>query len=468
MGLLYLECPLEAEVQDRRVSIARCFCQVCVVSYIVGRSLLFWTVVEYETAVPFYNAWPSTAWGSGIPSADEPLCNGHWKHDFRPADPWTTGGVYRMNHSCPPYFGGEVFQQPGDEIRVALESQHFHRRRPGCGNGFPVDQVGAPNASAIFDEFYSRCMTSHYVRNAEMLPLFLIHTVSAQDLQIKKRNLRCLIVSSDGAQVLGEMSDKSTNGKGWMFTLSELLSYADGGVNIDSPNHGNNFSFFPPVGSDGNATPSTVALRFTGFILAMRFTYWNYAPIDGQLGQYWGYEKFDLGWSPMEPRCEVRVELQEQAWGFAGALESADGDIVYRNFARVKFIASGSFGRVSTQRMVLTLVEAIVLLGAANTVVAFLAEKFFGYEFKCVLTPDCKSAGHITKQSPHKSAQFSSKAVQTQEVMHITASDIASSCDDIAPDITSLHRGMQSRFCSIPSLVNQCDVPASGHQVAWV
>jgi hypothetical protein len=214
--------------------------------------------------------------------------------------------------------------------------------------------------------------------------MFMLHAASAQG--IRAHTLKCKIVSFDRSKDFGTETS-ATQGIGWSFSLAQLLAYADEGLTLDSPNVGNgppDYLFAPP--RDG-ATHPTVALRFTGFILTVHFTYWNFASISGDLMQYWNL------FNPAEPQCDMRVELTPQAWGYAGAsIEGSDSDLVFKNVARLRLVGTGSFGRISSKQLMLVFIEAVVLLAAANSVASVVAEKMFGYEFTHALTPESKSA----------------------------------------------------------------------------
>lgn len=121
-----------------------------------------------------------------------------------------------------------------------------------------------------------------------------------------------------------------------------------------------------------------IRLRHTGFILTLRFRYWNYKswPED-----YWDHRSFPWDWTPSEPQCSIEVELQPQAWGFTGADPDPEGSIL-KTVARIQFIGSGRFGEVSWLLMVSALIEAFVLMGIASSVTLHVARCLYGEMFR--------------------------------------------------------------------------------------
>jgi len=264
------------------------------------------------------------------------------------------GGLAAYNHTCPNVMGADIMRQVGTEAQVTVWTQK-RRSTPGCsGDDFAaVDVNGKP------------CFESFFLNGVEDLPLFLIHTVSASGIGIKESLLTCKIIRD------GEILDAATageNNNGWAFTLRKLMNYA-GNYSLDDFNEGNVVDVRPGT---------SIRLRHTGFILTLRFRYWNYKswPED-----YWDYVSFPGNWQPSKPQCSIEVELQPQAWGFTGAEPDPEGSIL-KTVARIQFVGSGRFGEVSWLLIVSALIEAFVLMGIASQVTLHVARCLYGDMFR--------------------------------------------------------------------------------------
>jgi len=225
----------------------------------------------------------------------------------------------------------------------------------------------------------NRCFENYFMDGVEDLPLFLIHTVSASQTGIRRNLMECLIVRKIGDPPLAYTS-VGENNNGWGFTLRELMQYA-GNVTLDDFNEGN----VVPV------RPGTkIRYRHTGFILTLRFRYWNY---QAWPEAYWDLPSFPWEWQPSEPRCAVEVELQPQAWGFVGAEPVTEGALL-STVARIQFVGSGRFGQLSSVLIISSLVEAVVLMGIASTVTLFVARFLYGEAFREVTETTFERFGH--------------------------------------------------------------------------
>eukprot|EP00434_Breviolum_minutum_P017233 symbB.v1.2.015213.t1/scaffold1104.1/size137596/9 len=150
------------------------------------------------------------------------------------------------------------------------------------------------------------------------------------------------------------------------------MNYA-GNYSLDDFNEGNVVDVRPGT---------SIRLRHTGFILTLRFRYWNYKswPED-----YWDYVSFPGNWQPSKPQCSIEVELQPQAWGFTGAEPDPEGSIL-KTVARIQFVGSGRFGEVSWLLIVSALIEAFVLMGIGD--VRFREkEKYLGPSHQPISAP---------------------------------------------------------------------------------
>jgi len=385
-GLGSLYAPQTVRIRDWRLDALIATLRFGILIYIFVRALFFWTVISYEDIGGNYNSWTFEGWTTPeFDAATTKLCNGDSTYDFRPKNPMDTGGVYARNHSCPTYMGRQIFKTVGDEAQFTVWDQKVRTDNAVTGCGWDP-KVGTPKSyhekqSPIDGE---PCIQSHYVYGVEDVPLFVIHTASAPDSGFQVNNLPCNIVADkesgtiEGARGthekldLGVMDYGPTNGNGWMTNLRQLLQYAgaDNARTLEDWNEGNNMEMEPG---------SKVRLRFTGFILNLRFKYWNYASLPSP---EWGWRSFPFDWSPSQARCELRVELQKQAWGYTGAM-TEPGGTVSRHVARIKMTGEGQFGTVSLILIISVFVEAVVLLSAASAVGVFLAKHcFYGRNYR--------------------------------------------------------------------------------------
>lgn len=324
-----------------------------VAAYVVIKSLLLWSVIQYEDVATGFNSWCFTSWQSA-PATDSPHCGWNSSFDLAPLNRVELGGIAAYNHSCPTVTGADIMRQVGTEAQVTVWSQK-QRKTLGCDGADydALDLNGKP------------CFESFFMNGIEDLPLFLIHTVSASSIGIKASLLSCKIIR-DG-KILGEAS-AGANNNGWAFTLRQLLEYA-GNYSLDDINEGNVVDVRPGT---------LIRLRHTGFILTLRFRYWNFKswPED-----YWDHRSFPWDWTPSEPQCSIEVELQPQAWGFTGADPDPEGSIL-KTVARIQFIGSGKFGELSWLLMVSALIEAFVLMGIASQVTLHVARCLYGEMFR--------------------------------------------------------------------------------------
>eukprot|EP00439_Symbiodinium_sp_Y106_P048690 s2064_g6.t1 len=245
---------------------------------------------------------------------------------------------------------------------------------------------------------YTHMYASVHALALQDLPLFLIHTVSASQTGIRRNLMECLIVRKIGDPPLAYTS-VGENNNGWGFTLRELMQYA-GNVTLDDFNEGNVVPVRP-----GTKTPvcnmTQIRYRHTGFILTLRFRYWNY--------QAWPEAYWDLPSFPWDalllPVMEAfdsigvlfemyaHVELQPQAWGFVGAEPVTEGALL-STVARIQFVGSGRFGQLSSVLIISSLVEAVVLMGIASTVTLFVARFLYGEAFREVTETTFERFGH--------------------------------------------------------------------------
>lgn len=339
--------------KDWRLTALQMSFTFAVAAYVVIKSLLLWSVIQYEDVATGFNSWCFTSWQSA-PATESPHCGRNSSFDLAPLNKVELGGIAAYNHSCPTVTGADIMRQVGTEAQVTVWSQK-QRKTPGCEQAdyHALDLNGKP------------CFESFFMNGIEDLPLFLIHTVSASSIGIKESLLSCKIIR-DG-KILGEAS-AGANNNGWAFTLRQLLEYA-GDYSLDDFNEGNVVDVRPGT---------LIRLRHTGFILTLRFRYWNYKswPED-----YWDHRSFPWDWTPSEPQCSIEVELQPQAWGFIGADPDPEGSIL-RTVARVQFIGSGQFGELSWLLMVTALIEAFVLMGIASQVTLHVARCLYGEMFR--------------------------------------------------------------------------------------
>mmetsp|Transcript_25372 Transcript_25372/g.59004 ORF Transcript_25372/g.59004 Transcript_25372/m.59004 type:complete len:629 (-) Transcript_25372:50-1936(-) len=346
--------------KDWRLTALDIFFTFCVVLYVAVRSLLLWSIIDYDEVAASYNSWTATQWTSRADSdAVSPHCGANPAFDLAPVDRLGLGGIAGYNHTCPRVTGADIMRQVGGEAQVTVWQQR-RRSTAGCesGVGFDAHDVnGQP------------CFESHFIDGVEDLPLFLIHTVSASGSGIQRTQMSCMIVESIGGKELGRVQENEAR-NGWSFSLRQLLQYA-GNVSLDDKNLGNEVPVQPGT---------KIRLRHTGFILTLRFRYWNYMAWPDP---YWYFTSFPFDWQPSEPRCALEVELQPQAWGFLGADASADGSVL-RSVARIQFLGSGQFGTVSTRLVVSSFVEAFVLMGIASTVTLRVAKLLYGDVFRDV------------------------------------------------------------------------------------
>eukprot|EP00971_Amphidinium_carterae_P155159 3076862-Amphidinium_carterae.1 len=75
------------------------------------------------------------------------------------------------------------------------------------------------------DIYGNACFESSFIDGVEDLPLFLIHTVSASQAQIKRTSMECFIVGVGTTDLLGRVT-VGANNNGWAFSLRQLLQYA--------------------------------------------------------------------------------------------------------------------------------------------------------------------------------------------------------------------------------------------------
>ncbi|CAK9024059.1 unnamed protein product [Durusdinium trenchii] len=358
ISVFEFETPHLVIFKDWRLTMLQMTFTFSVAVYVVVKSLLLWSVINYEEIAAGFNSWCFTSWQSTPSGPDSPHCQSNSSFDLAPLNPMELGGLEAFNHSCPSVTGAGIMRQVGAEAQITVWKQR-RRTSSGCSS--------ATSSSAV-DVNGRPCVESFFMNGVEDLPLFLIHTVSATGIGITRSLLPCKIVSPDG--VILDYANPGENNNGWAFTLRKLLQYA-GNVSLDNLNQGNVVEVAPGT---------LIRLRHTGFILTLRFRYWNYKSWPEE---YWDYQSFPWEWRPSEPQCSLEVELQPQAWGFVGADEEPEGSVL-RSVARIQFVGSGQFGELSWLLVVTSLIEAFVLMGIASSVTLHVARCLYGDMFRQV------------------------------------------------------------------------------------
>eukprot|EP00439_Symbiodinium_sp_Y106_P042450 s2064_g5.t1 len=139
--------PYEVVFKDWRLTLLQAFFTFMVAVYVAVRSVLFWSIVNFDQVATGFNSWCYTSWTSPA-VASSPHCGENPIFDLAPQEhrlrlrvelrislvAEQLGGIEAYNHTCPRVTGAEVMKQVGTEAQVKVWQQ-LRRNTPGCGPG---------------------------------------------------------------------------------------------------------------------------------------------------------------------------------------------------------------------------------------------------------------------------------------------------------------------------------------------